>query len=67
MFVLINQLSPPAWLQRQGQEVMSWRAMQSLIKTNTRQDLKLIGASLEFQWQLNHIRKIQLSQFGIWT
>ena len=34
MFVLINQLSPPAWLQLQGQEVMSWRAMQSLIKTN---------------------------------
>ena len=64
MFVLINQLSPPAWLQLQGQEVMSWRAMQSWIKTNT---YRTLGASLKFQWQLNCIRKIQLSQFGIWT
>ena len=65
MFVLINQLSPPAWLQLQGQEVMSWRAMQSLIKTNTKSFHKF---TLYFHILVPHfeVDKAYFSHYELW-
>ena len=44
MFVLINQLSPPAWLQLQGQEVMRMESIAELNQNRYNKSVLLLSS-----------------------